>query len=251
MYPSCFWPEGASRQHEMACARVGADRSRIIRQMLPYVTSPSMAPERTRRSVGPGRAFPDHASCRRCSFPAESVIKMNVPVQALQYRSGPLYRGWFGSGRSCNSRGGHRRLSKAVCGRMTAKRACRRTHAPWSERPGRPHAAPSHRGKRAGQGLPAASLKTRSAAKTRDTRLRSRFPYHDNTYVSCGPLRDFEQLRAKIRAMPGRCAGRAFRPTPPAVEGGDTRSEIHGEQQWRNAGGDASNSISPDYFSRP
>jgi putative ABC transport system permease protein len=238
---------GAERQHELAVrAAVGADRLRMIRQLL----TESLTIAGAGTAVGillawKGLALitaflPEH------SFPAESVIKMNVPVLLFSIALAVATAVVFGLWPALQlSRPDIAPLMQSSVRRVMGSAHARRTHSAMVG---------------AQVALTLLLLTVASAAGKGFLRLVKTdlgydpghtmsvpIPVHDNTHVSWQDRSEyFEQLRAKIAAMPEVvAAGISTNATPPS-NGGDTRIEIMG-----NAGEKPEarlNFISPEYF---
>jgi predicted permease len=240
---------GTERQHELAVrAAVGADRLRMIRQLLTEslviaVAGAVLGVLLAWRSLSLIVAWlPED------SFPAESVIKMNLPVlffsvglafataiifglvPALQLSRPDIARLMQGSGRR-------------VAGSTTAKRV--------------------HGGLVAAQvALTLVMLSGASAAGKGFLRMLNMdlgydphnrvslpIPVHDNTHMSWQDRSQyFEQIRARVAALPEVIeAGISTNATPPS-NGNDTRVEIFGSTSAEKPE-IRLNTVSPEYFS--
>jgi putative ABC transport system permease protein len=238
---------GAERQHEMAVrAAVGADRLRIIRQLL----TESLAIAGAGTVLGVLLAWKSlsliTAFLPQGSFPAESVIKMNVPVLLFSIALAVSTAVVFGLWPALQlSRPDIARLMQSSVRRMTGNAHARRTHSAMVG---------------AQVALTLLLLTVASAAGKGFLRLVKTdlgydpghtmsvpIPIHDNTHVSWPDRSEyFEQLRAKIAAMPEVvAAGISTNATPPS-NGGDTRIEIMGNNGEKPEA--RLNFISPEYF---
>ncbi len=238
---------GAERQQELAIrAAVGADRLRMIRQLL----TESLAIAGAGTALGVLLAWKSLALITAFlpedSFPAESVIKMNVPVLFFSIGLAVATAVVFGLWPALQlSRPDIARLMQSSVRRVAGSAHARRTHSAMVG---------------AQVALTLLLLTVAGAASKGFLRLVKTdlgydpghtmsvpIPIHDNTHVSWQDRSEyFEQLRAKIAAMPEVvAAGISTNATPPS-NGGDTRIEIMG-----NAGEKPEallNFISPEYF---
>jgi len=238
---------GAERQHELAVrASVGADRLRIIGQLL----TESLAIAAAGTLLGVLLAWRSlsliTAFLPQNSFPAESVIKMNVPVLlfsiALAFATAVVFGLWPALQLS---RPDIARLMQSSLRRMTGSAHARRTHSAMVG---------------AQVALTLLLLTVASAAGKGFLRLVKAdlgydpghtmsvpIPIHDNTHVSWQDRSQyFEQLRARIAAMPEVvAAGISTNATPPS-NGWDTRIEILGNTGEKPEA--RLNFISPEYF---
>jgi putative ABC transport system permease protein len=238
---------GAERQHELAVrASVGADRLRIIRQLL----TESLAIAGAGAALGVLLAWRSLSLLTKFlpegSFPAESVIKMNVPVLLFSIGLAFVTAVVFGLWPALQlSRPDIARLMQSSARRMTASAHARRTHSAMVG---------------AQVALTLLLLTVASAAGKGFVRLIKTdlgydpghtmsvpIPIHDNTHVSWQDRSEyFEQLRAKIAAMPEVvAAGISTNATPPD-NGWDTRIEISGNNGEKPE--TRVNFISPEYF---
>ena len=238
---------GAERQHELAVrASVGADRFRIVRQLL----TESLVIASAGTVLGILIAWKSLALITaflpQGSFPAESVIKMNVPVLlfsiALAVATAVVFGLWPAL-----------QLSRPDIARLMQSSARRVA--------GSAHARRTHRAMVAAQvALTLLLLTVASAAGKGFIKLVKAdlgydpshtmsvpIPIHDNTHVSWEDRSQyFEQLRAKIAAMPEVvAAGISTNATPPS-NGWDIRIEIMGKTGEKPE--TKVNFISPEYF---
>jgi predicted permease len=238
---------GAERQQELAIrAAVGADRLRMIRQLL----TESLAIAGAGTILGVLLAWKSLALITAFlpedSFPAESVIKMNVPVLLFSIGLAVATAVVFGLWPALQlSRPDIARLMQTSVRRVAGSAHARRTHSAMVG---------------AQVALTLLLLTVAGAASKGFLRLVKTdlgydpghtmsvpIPIHDNTHVSWQDRSQyFEQLRAKIAAMPEVvAAGMSTNATPPS-NGNDTRIEILGN------GGEKPearlNFVSPEYF---
>ena len=209
---------GTERQHELAVrAAIGADRLRIIRQLL----TESLGIATTGAVLGillawRGMSFlvarlPEH------SFPAESVIKMNIPVllfsvglafataiifglwPALQLSRPEIARLMQGSSRRVAGSVGARRSHGAMVGAQVALTLLMLTAA-----------------SAAGKGF--LRLVHADLGYDPHNAMSVPIPVHENTHVTWKDRAEyFEQLRAKLAAMPQVVtAGISTNATPPS-----------------------------------
>ncbi len=238
---------GAERQQELAIrAAVGADRLRMIRQLL----TESLAIAGAGTALGVLLAWKSltliTAFLPEDSFPAESVIKMNIPVLLFSIGLAVATAVVFGLWPALQlSRPDIARLMQSSVRRVAGSAHARRTHSAMVG---------------AQVALTLLLLTVAGAASKGFLRLVNTdlgydpshtmsvpIPVHDNTHVSWQDRAQyFEQLRAKIAAMPEVvAAGISTNATPPS-NGRDNRIEILGN------GGEKPeirlNFVSPEYF---
>jgi putative ABC transport system permease protein len=238
---------GAERQQELAIrSAVGADRLRMIRQLL----TESLAIAGAGTILGVLLAWKSLALITAFlpedSFPAESVIKMNVPVLLFSIDLAVATAVVFGLWPALQlSRPDIARLMQSSVRRVAGSAHARRTHSAMVG---------------AQVALTLLLLIVAGAASKGFLRLVKTdlgydpthtmsvpIPIHDNAHVSWQDRSQyFEQLRAKIAAMPEVvAAGISTNATPPS-NGNDTRIEILGN------GGEKPetrlNFVSPEYF---
>jgi predicted permease len=240
---------GTERQHELAVrAAVGADRSRIIRQLL----TESLGIAAAGAALGVLLAWKGLslivAWLPEYSFPAESVIKMNVPVLlfsiSLAFATAIVFGLWPALQLSRPDVG---RLMQSSTHRVAGSAHARRTHGAMVG---------------AQVALTLLMLTAASAAGKGFLRLVNTdlgynphgtmsvpIPIHENTHVTWQDRSEyFEQIRARIAAMPEVIeAGISTNATPP-LNGWDTRIEIMGRAAAEKPEARL-NFISPEYFS--
>jgi predicted permease len=238
---------GAERQHELAVrVSVGADRLRIVRQLL----TESLVIAGAGTVLGVLLAWKSLALITaflpQGSFPAESVIKMNLPVLLFSIALAVAAAVVFGLWPALQlSRPDIARLMQSSARRVAGSALARRTH----------------RAMVAAQiALTLLLLSVASAASKGFIKLVKTdlgydpshtmsvpIPIHDNTHVSWQDRSEyFEQLRAKVAAMPEViAAGISTNATPPS-NGSDTRIEIMGNNGEKPEA--RLNFISPEYF---
>ena len=238
---------GAERQHELAVrASVGAGRLRIIRQLL----TESLAIAGAGTLLGVLLAWeslsllikflPEH------SFPAESVIKMNVPVLVFSICLAIATVVVFGLWPALQlSRPDIARLMQSSVRRMTGSAHARRTHSAMVGAQVALTLLLLTVASAAGKGF-LKLVKTDLGYDPGHT-MSVPIPIHDNTHVSWQDRSQyFEQLRAKIAAMPDVvAAGISTNATPPS-NGWDTRIEILGNSGEKPEA--RLNFVSPEYF---
>jgi len=238
---------GAERQHELAVrASVGAGRLRIIRQLL----TESLAIAGAGTLLGVLLAWeslsllikflPEH------SFPAESVIKMNVPVLVFSICLAIATVVVFGLWPALQlSRPDIARLMQSSVRRMTGSAHARRTHSAMVGAQVALTLLLLTVASAAGKGF-LKLVKTDLGYDPGHT-MSVPIPIHDNTHVSWQDRSQyFEQLRAKIAAMPEVvAAGISTNATPPS-NGWDTRIEILGNSGEKPEA--RLNFVSPEYF---
>jgi predicted permease len=238
---------GAERQHEIAVrAAVGADRRRIIRQLLTEALLIAL--------VGTGlgiliawRSLPPIVAWLPHLFPAESVIKINLPVlffcvglafttaiifglsPALQLSRPDIVRLMQSSGRRVAGSAAAKRAHGILVGAQVALTLLLLTVAGA-----------------AGKGF----LKLVNADLGYDPHyaMSLPIPIHENTHIPWADRAQYyEQLRARIAAMPQvELAGISTNATPPS-SGRTTHFEIYGTNGAEKP--EASlNFISPEYF---
>jgi len=239
---------GAERQQELAVrAAVGADRFRMIRQLL----TESLAIALAGTSSGVLLAWKSLAIIvawlPQGPFPAEAVIKMNLPVLFFSVGLAFATAILFG-------------LSPAL--QLSRPDIARLMQGSGRRVMGSSHAKRAHRVLVAAQvALTLLLLSTASAAGKGFVRLLKAdlgydphatmsvpIPIHENTYVSWRDRAQyFEQIRATIAAMPEVVsAGISTNATPPS-NGWDTRFEIFGSAAAEKPEARV-NFISPEYL---
>ncbi|HXT77421.1 MAG TPA: ABC transporter permease [Candidatus Eisenbacteria bacterium] len=239
---------GAERQHELAVrAAVGADRPRMIRQLLTEALLIAAAGASLGVLIA-WRSLPPIVSWLPHLFPAESVIKINLPVlffsvglafataiifglsPALQLSRPDIVRLMQSSGRRVAGSAAAKRAHGVLVGAQVALTLLLLTVAGA-----------------AGKGF----LKLVNADLGYDPHyaMSLPIPVHENTHMAWGDRGQYyEQLRAHIASMPQVVeAGISTNATPPS-NGRTMRFEIHGTTGAEKP--EASlNFISPEYFS--
>ncbi|MGB8473240.1 MAG: ABC transporter permease [Candidatus Acidiferrum sp.] len=239
---------GSERQQELAVrAAVGASRWQMIRQLL--TESLSIAAAGTLlglllawKSLGLIVAWlPEH------TFAAESVIKMNVPVLLFSVGLAFATTIVFGLWPALQlSRPDLARLMQSSTRRMSGSAGARRTHSVTVGAQVALTLLMLTAASAAGKGF----LKLVNANLGYDPHFAMSvpIPVHENTHMSWQDRAEyFEQLRARLAAMPEvEMAGISSNATPP-LNGNDNRIEIKGR-----AGAEKPtvrlNFVSPEYF---
>ena len=225
---------GTERQHELAVrAAIGADRSRMIRQLL----TESLGIALTGAALGvliAWRSLPLIVAWMPRQFPAESVIKVNLPVlffcvglamltsvifglsPALQLSRPDVARLMQGSGRRVAGSASAKRAHNALIAAQVALTILLLTVA-----------------SAAGKGF----LHILSAHLGYDPRnvMSVPIPIHENTYKDWQARSQyFENIRSRIAAMPEVVeAGIGTNATPPS-NGNNERIEIFGKASAEN-----------------
>jgi predicted permease len=239
---------GAERQQEFAVrSALGADRLRMVRQLL----TESLAIALAGTSLGVLFAWRGLAGLvawlPNGPFPAEAVIKINLPVlffciglafstalvfglsPALQLSRPDIARLMQGSGRRVHGSASAKRTHRVMVAAQVALTLLLLTVA-----------------SAAGKGF----LKLVNADLGYDPRntMSLPIPVHENTYPTLKTRAEyFEQIRSSIAAMPQvMAAGISTNATPPA-NGNDSRFEIFGSASGENPECRL-NFISPEYF---
>jgi putative ABC transport system permease protein len=240
---------GTERQHELAVrAAVGAERWRMIRQLL----TESLVIAVAGAALGVLLAWLSLSSIvawlPNDSFPAESVIKMNLPVlffsvglavatailfgltPALQLSRPDIVRLMQGGGRRVAGSAKARRVHGGLVAAQVALTLVMLSGA-----------------SAAGKGF----MRMLNADLGYDPhdRVSLPIPVHDNTHMSWEDRSQyFEQIRARIAEMPQVIeAGISTNATPPS-NGNDTRIEIFGSTAAEKPEARL-NFVSPEYFS--
>jgi len=239
---------GTERQHELAVrAAVGASRWQMIRQLLTESLSIAVAGTLfgmllAWKSLGLITAWlPEH------TFAAESVIKMNVPVLLFSIGLAFATTMVFGLWPALQlSRPDLARLMQSSTRRISGSSRARRTH---SVMVGAQVALTLLM-------LAAASAAGKGFLKMVKTNLgydphfamSVPIPVHENTHLSWQDRAEyFEQLRARLAAMPEvEIAGISSNATPPS-NGNDNRIEIMGSADAEKPTVRV-NFVSPEYF---
>ena len=238
---------GAERQHELAVrASVGADRLRIVRQLL----TESLVIAGAGTVLGILLAWKSLALITaflpQGSFPAESVIKMNVPVLLFSIALAVATAVVFGLWPALQlSRPDIARLMQSSVRRVAGSAHARRTHRAMVAAQVALTLLLLTVASAAGKGF-IKLVKTDLGYDPSHT-MSVPIPIHENTHVSWEDRSQyFEQLRAKIAAMPEVvAAGISTNATPPS-NGWDRRIEIlgrNGEKLETKV-----NFVNPEYF---
>lgn len=239
---------GAERQQELAIrASVGASRGRILRQLL----TESLAIATTGTALGLLLAWKGLAVIVAFlpeeSFPAESVIKINVPVlffsMGLAFATTLVFGLWPALQLS---RPDIARMMQSSARRVAGSTHARRTHGAMVGVQVALTLVMLSAAGAAAKGF--LSLVKTDLGYDPHLAMSLPIPVHDNTHISWQDRGQyFEQLRGKIAEMPQvEVAGISTNATPP-WNGDDRKIEIMGR-----AGGDKIevrlNMISPEYF---
>ncbi|MGC2417274.1 MAG: ABC transporter permease [Candidatus Acidiferrales bacterium] len=239
---------GTERQHELAVrAAVGASRRQMIRQLL--TESLSIAAAGTILGVGlawKGLALitawlPEH------TFAAESVIKMNVPVLLFSIGLAFATTMVFGLWPALQlSRPDLARLMQSSTRRVSGSVRARRTHSVMVGVQVALTLLMLAAASAAGKGF----LKLLNANLGYDPHFAMSvpIPVHENTHMSWQDRAEyFDQLRARLAAMPEvEIAGISSNATPPS-NGNDNRIEIMGRPTAEKPTVRL-NFVSPEYF---
>jgi predicted permease len=240
---------GTERQHELAVrAAMGADRPRMIRQLL----TESLVIAAAGTALGMLLAWrslslivawlPDH------SFPAESVIKMNLPVLFFSIGLAFATAIVFGLSPALQlSRPDIARLMQSSGRRVAGSTGARRAHSGLVAAQVALTLLMLSAASAAGKGF----LKMLNADLGYDPNNRASLPIpvHENTHMSWQDRSQyFEQIRARIAEMPQVLeAGISTNGTPPS-NGNDTPMEILGSTTAEKPEARL-NFVSPEYFS--
>src|SRR6202790_3907963 len=240
---------GTERQHELAIrAAIGADRLRMIRQLL----TESLGIPTAGAALGVLVAWRGLSLLAKWlpenSFPAESVIKMNIPVLlfsvGLAFATAIVFGLWPALQLS---RPEIARLMQSSTRRIAGSVGARRSHGAMVAAQVALTLLMLTAASAAGKGF----LRLVKADLGYDPRaaMSVPIPIHDNTHVSWKDRSEyFEQIRAKIAAMPEVVdAGISTNATPP-MNGWDTHFEIFGSATAEKPEGRI-NFISAEYFS--
>jgi predicted permease len=239
---------GTERQHELAVrAAIGADRWRMIRQLL----TESLGIATTGAALGvllawKGLAF-IAARLPEFSFPAESVIKMNVPVLlfsvALAFTTAIVFGLWPALQLS---RPEVARLMQSSTRRVSGSVRARRSHGAMVAAQVALTLLMLSAAGAAGKGF-VRLLNTDLGYDPHNT-MSVPIPVHENTHVSWKDRAEyFEQLRARIASMPQViAAGISTNATPPS-SGWPQPIEILGSTTAEKPEVRV-NFVSPEYF---
>jgi predicted permease len=239
---------GAERQHELAIrAAVGAGRSRMIRQLL----TESLAVAVAGTALGLLLAWKGLslivAFLPEESFPAESVIKINVPVllfsMGLAFATAVIFGLWPALQLS---RPDIARLMQSSARRVAGSTHARRTHGAMIGVQVALTLVMLSAAGAAAKGF--LSLMKANLGYDPQRAMSLPIPVHDNTHISWQDRSQyFEQLRARIAAMPQvEVAGISTNATPP-WNGDDRKIEIMGRPTGEKPEVRL-NFISPEYF---
>lgn len=240
---------GAERQHELAVrAAIGANRLRMIRQLL----TESLAIASAGTALGVLLAWRSLALIKAWlpedSFPAESVIKMNLPVLLFSIALAFATAIVFGLSPALQlSRPDIAKLMQGSSRRVTGSSHARRAHSAMVAAQVALTLLLLSAAGAAGKGF-LRLVKTDLGYDFHNT-MSVPIPVHDNTHVSWKDRAEyFEQIRARIAAMPQVvAAGISTNATPPS-NGGDRRIEIFGKAAAEKPEVRL-NFISPEYLS--
>ncbi len=239
---------GAQRQHELAVrAALGAARSRIVRQLL----TESMAIAVAGTTLGIVIAWKSLAFIIAIlpanSFPAESVIEMNLPV--LLFSAGLAFATAivFGIAPAVQlSRPDVGRVAQTSTRRVMGSAQAKRTHGAMVAAQVALTLLMLTAAAAAGKGF----LRLVNVDLGYDPKrtMSLPIPVHEGTYGSWKERSEyFEQIRARIAAMPEVIeAGISSNATPPS-NGNDTRIEIMGKSEAEKPVV-RTNYVSPEYF---
>jgi predicted permease len=239
---------GAQRQHELAVrSAIGASRRRIIRQLL----TESLAMATVGAGLGVLLAWKGlaliAARLPENSFPAESVIEMNVPVLLFSVGLAFATAIFFGLWPALQlSRPDIGSLMQTSARRVMGSSHSRRTHGAMVAAQVALTLLLLSAAGAAGKGF--LRLVNTSLGYDPHKTMSVPIPVHENTHVSWKDRSEyFEQIRAKIAAMPEVVsAGISTNATPPD-NGWDTRIEIMGSSVAEKPEVKV-NFISPEYF---
>jgi predicted permease len=237
---------GTERQHELAVrAAIGADRLRMIRQLL----TESLGIATAGTTLGVLLAWKGlaliAANLPEYSFPAESVIKMNVPVLlfsvALAFTTAIVFGLWPALQLS---RPEIARLMQSSTRRVAGSVGARRSHGAMVAAQVALTLLMLTAAGAAGKGF----LRLLNADLGYDPHnaMSVPIPVHENTHVAWKDRAEyFEQIRARIAAMPQVvAAGISTNATPPS-NGWPQTIEIMGNTQKPEV---RVNFVSPEYF---
>jgi putative ABC transport system permease protein len=239
---------GAERQQELAIrAAVGAGRLRMIRQLL----TESLAVAIAGASLGLLLAWKGLAAIVAFlpeeSFPSESVIKINVPVLLFSVGLAFLTTLVFGLWPALTlSRPDLARMMQSSARRVAGSAHARRTHGAMVGAQVALTLVMLSGAGAAAKGF--LSLVNTDLGYDPRRAMSLPIPVHDNTHISWRDRSQyFEQLRARIAAMPQvEAAGISTNATPP-WNGDDRKIEILGRSNGEKPEVRL-NFISPEYF---
>jgi putative ABC transport system permease protein len=239
---------GTERQHELAVrAAIGADRLRMILQLL----TESLAIALAGTVFGVLLAWKGLslivAWLPRYSFPAESVIKMNLPVLlfsiGLAFATSIVFGLWPALQLS---RPNIARLMQSSTRRIVGAAGARGTHGTMVGAQVALTLLMLTAASAAGKGF--LRLVNTNLGYDPHATMSVPIPIHENTHLSWQDRSEyFEQIRARIAAMPEVVsAGISTNATPP-MNGNDTRIEILGSAAAEKPEARV-NFVSPEYF---
>ena len=239
---------GAQRQHELAVrAALGAARGRIVRQLL----TESLAIAAAGGALGVLLAWKSLALIADWlpsdSFPAEAVIRMNLPVLMFSMGLAVATAIVFGISPAWQlSRPDIGRVMQASGRRVMGSAQGRRAHGVMVAVQVALTLLMLTAAGAAGKGF-LRLVRTDLGYDPHQT-MSVPIPIHENTYNTWKERSEyFEQIRAKIAAMPQVvAAGISTNATPPA-NGGDSRIEILGTSEAEKPVVRV-NFVSPEYF---
>jgi putative ABC transport system permease protein len=239
---------GAQRQHELAVrAALGAPRGRIMRQLLTEALVIAIAGS----TLGVFLAWRGlsllTAWVPANSYPAESVIEMNLPVLLFSTLLAIATAVVFGTAPSLQlSRPDVGRVMQANTRRIMGSAYGKRTHGVMVTAQVALTLLMLSAAGAAGKGF--LRLVNTDLGYDPHQTMSLPIPVHDNTYTTWKERSEyFEQIRARIAAMPQVvAAGISTNATPPA-NGGDNRIEIAGRTEAEKPVVRV-NFISPEYF---
>ena len=239
---------GAQRQHELAVrAALGAARGRIVRQLL----TESLAIAAAGGALGVLLAWKSLALMADWlpsdSFPAEAVIRMNLPVLMFSMGLAVATAIVFGISPAWQlSRPDIGRVMQASGRRVMGSAQGRRAHGVMVAVQVALTLLMLTAAGAAGKGF-LRLVRTDLGYDPHQT-MSVPIPIHENTYNTWKERSEyFEQIRAKIAAMPQVvAAGISTNATPPA-NGGDSRIEILGTSEAEKPVVRV-NFVSPEYF---
>jgi predicted permease len=240
---------GTERQHELAVrAAIGADRARMIRQLL----TESLCIATTGAALGVLLAWRGlsllAARLPENSFPAESVIKMNIPVLlfsvGLAFTTAIVFGLWPALQLS---RPEIARLMQSSTRRIAGSAGARRSHGAMVAAQVALTLVMLTAAGTAGKGF-LRLVNTDLGYDPRNT-MSVPIPIHENTHVSWKDRSEyFEQIRAKVAAMPEVVeAGISTNATPPS-SGWPQPIEIMGSTASEKPEARIE-FVSPEYFS--
>jgi predicted permease len=240
---------GTQRQHEIAVrAAVGADRSRIVTQLL----TESLLIALAGAALGVAIAWKGlgwiAAALPQNSFPAESAIGMNLPVLLFSTALAIVTTLIFGLSPALQlSRPNIAALMQSSLRRVAGTVHGRRTHSILIASQVALTVLLLASAGAAGRGF-LRLLNTDLGYDPRNT-MSVPIPVHQNAHLPWADrVQYFEQLRARVAAIPQvEVAGISTNATPPS-NGNTTRVEIMGSQT-RDTTDVRLNFISPEYFS--